>query len=84
MPMYRYRLLSTGASSHKYGPCEICGKHATEVFSQCEERTYDLPGTLEERLEDAAVYIGGMLGWTHDGCCSLYGHKECLTDQQQR
>ncbi|MCL4296270.1 MAG: hypothetical protein KJ077_11100 [Anaerolineae bacterium] len=40
---YRYRLSSTGNSSAKYGPCEVCGKHASEVFSQSEEREYE-PG----------------------------------------
>ena len=83
MKMYRYRLISTGASSHKYGPCKVCGEHATEVFSQVEERSYELPGTLEEQLEDAAKYRGGGWGWTHDGCYSLLGHKDCLVNRRR-
>lgn len=41
--VFRYRIKSTGASSHKYGNCEICGQHASEVFSQVEERLYFRP-----------------------------------------
>lgn len=37
---YRYRLISTGESSQKYGKCEICGEHASEVFHQIEEKKY--------------------------------------------
>lgn len=40
---YRYRLITTGDSSAKYGPCEVCGKVATEVFHQTEDREYE-PG----------------------------------------
>lgn len=28
-----FRLKSTGDSSNKYGPCEVCGKHASETWS---------------------------------------------------
>lgn len=38
--VYRYRMESTGDSSAKYGPCEVCGKHCTEIFHQVEERRY--------------------------------------------
>ena len=38
---YRYRLTSTGDSSEKYGACEVCGKHASEVFQQAEERAFE-------------------------------------------
>lgn len=38
---FRYRLTSTGSSSAKFGPCEVCGKHATEVFQQVEEVSYE-------------------------------------------
>ena len=37
---YRYNLKSTGNSSIKYGKCEVCKQHATEVFRQSEEREY--------------------------------------------
>lgn len=60
---YRYKLTSTGYSSSRYGPCEVCGRHASEVFYQSEERAY-------ERL--------GGIGWTFDGCRCLFGHRECL------
>lgn len=40
--VFRYRMKSTGASSHKYGNCEVCGQHASEVFHQVEERQFFL------------------------------------------
>lgn len=44
----RYRLSSTGGSSAKFGPCEVCGGHATEVFQQVEERAYSGGWTQHE------------------------------------
>ena len=68
MSQYRYRLISTGYSSDKYGNCEVCGKHVSEVFSQSEEQYY----TIERN--------GKMIheGWTKCGCSDYFGHKECL------
>lgn len=66
--MYKYKITSTGESSQKYGNCEICGKHATEVFSQSEERKYIFEG--EEH-------------WTHHKCNSYFGHEECLISQRR-
>ena len=37
---YAYNLKSTGDSSDKYGPCEICHSHTSEVFAQSEMREY--------------------------------------------
>lgn len=65
--MYRYRLSSTGASSDKFGPCEICGKHASEVFLQVEQQKYG-----EQDNE-----------WTEYQCKSYFGHKECLLNQRR-
>ena len=45
--MYRYDLNSTEESSNKYGNCYICGKHATEVFHQTEEKQYFNPVTQQ-------------------------------------
>lgn len=65
--MYRYKLVSTGDSSARYGNCDVCGKHVTEVFIQREERRY--------RFEhNGKIYEG----WTGEGCHYLFGHKECL------
>lgn len=60
----RYRLRSTLDSSHKYGPCHVCGEHASEVFYQSE----------------AVIYIDSELGpcWTYYGCESWFGHEACL------
>jgi hypothetical protein len=70
-PMCRYTLHNTGESSAKYGKCEVCGRHASEVWYQIEERTYEpLPG-------DTGPF------WTHEGCVNLFGHKKCLLAQHK-
>jgi len=66
--MYLYRLTNTNESSQKYGECEVCGKHVSEVFSQQEERSYQFEG--RER-------------WTQHKCHCLFGHKECLLCQRK-
>lgn len=38
--MHRYKLINTGYSSSRYGLCEICNKHVSEVFHQIEEKKY--------------------------------------------
>lgn len=71
-PKYRYQLYSTGESSSKYGNCEVCGKYASEVWYQSEERTYEpLPGEK------------GPF-WTWEGCRSWFWHKKCLVSKQRR
>lgn len=47
-PVYRYRLTSTGGSSAKYGPCEVCSEHASETFYQIEEKQYEGGWTQHE------------------------------------
>jgi hypothetical protein len=66
---YRYTLRSTGHSSAKFGPCEVCIHHASEVFSQTEEVSY--------RRHD------GTIGWTREGCFDFFGHKACLESRQK-
>jgi hypothetical protein len=69
--MYRYRLTSTNYSSARYGPCEICGEDASEVFIQVEERKY----------RSKAMKIES---WTHDKCNTYFGHRDCLISKQQQ
>ena len=38
---YRYKLISTSYSSHRFGMCEVCGKFASHVFHQIEESEYE-------------------------------------------
>lgn len=71
--MYKYRLVRTGYSSNKYGPCEVCGKHAPEVYHQIESKYFKF-------VHNEAVYEG----WTSYGCHNLFGHKECLISQRRR
>jgi hypothetical protein len=34
---HRYRLVALEASSAKFGPCEVCGEHVSDVHRQAEE-----------------------------------------------
>lgn len=38
--VYRYHIVSTEHSSHKFGNCEVCHLPVAEVFHQTEEREY--------------------------------------------
>ena len=69
--MYRYEMHLCEESGEKLGFCEVCGKYASEVFYQIEERQYKLP----ERI---AKERGTEYGWTRHECKSLFGHKDCL------
>lgn len=65
---YQYRLSSTGHSSERYGPCEICKLHCSEVFIQAEARTF---------MSD------GKPAWTHHECTTLFGHEACLINARR-
>jgi len=50
----QYTIKTTGCSSWDYGLCEVCGKHATEVFHQRKwyrraERLFAAPGLFGHR-----------------------------------
>lgn len=68
--MYRYKLTSTGHSSARYGPCEICDTHVSEVFIQTEQRQFSVPGVVEN-------------GWTGYQCFTHFGHESCLKSKQR-
>jgi hypothetical protein len=70
---FRYRISSTEASSDKYGKCEVCGKHASEVFLQTEEQYY----TIERNGETIHE------GWTRHECNSYFGHEACLLSKRK-
>lgn len=60
---FAYRLSTTGASSSKYGMCEVCQQHADSVYLLTKlERV-----TLGDENRDRLVHRG-----------SAFGHKECL------
>ncbi len=59
---WRCRLRSTGYGSQRYGPCEVCGKPASEVYVRIDERAFTHPD--------------GSQHWAH--CRALFGHQECL------
>jgi hypothetical protein len=69
---YKYTLSSTGESSKKYGKCEVCGEHVSEVFLQSETKHYKFE-------HDGQIYEG----WTHNKCNSYFGHKECLLSKRR-
>lgn len=56
---YEYLIRSTHASSDKYGVCEICGKHASEVFMQKKRKP-------SEKFPD--IKIIGSLTFGHKKC----------------
>jgi hypothetical protein len=66
---YVYRLKKMGASSEKFGVCEVCQKHVSDVHYQVEGRGYT----------DA----GGMMAITHHGCRNLWGCRGCLMASQR-
>lgn len=69
----RYEIKSSGGSSVKYGPCEVCGKHASEVFHQW--------ATVAFKDDD---YKPPRTAWTYHGAPrSLWGHEECLIKARQ-
>ncbi len=67
MKKYRYKILSTGYSSVHYGPCDVCKKHASEVYHLVEEQQYVRPD--------------GKVSYTRYNCLDLFGHKECLLNK---
>ncbi len=62
---YRYRISSTGDSSEKYGKCQCCNKHASEMFQQ-----------VEEKIGYSHYLKRTCYGLTNNK--NLFGHKECL------
>lgn len=76
MNKYRYQLRSTGQSSSRYGTCEVCGEYCPDVFIQIEEVQYSL-------LPEEKNVIPEEFAWTHFGCHTLFGHKECLESKQR-
>jgi hypothetical protein len=73
---YRYRLVCTQYSSSKFGVCEQCGTHASEIWYQMEERRY-----FPERFIPS---LGEGEHWTGQDCHDLFGHKECLEAYAKR
>lgn len=69
---YRYRIRNTGYSSKRFGLCEVCGKHASEVFSQIEEVHCKGEGRDEKDF------------WSQWDCTNLWGHKQCLVSKRRK
>lgn len=67
---YRYKLNNMNESSQKYGVCEVCGKHVSEVYHQIEERKYF------DNIDQEYSY-------TQYKCKNLFGHKDCLISQRR-
>jgi hypothetical protein len=63
MPTYKYKLTSMNNSSTKFGPCDVCNKHAMEVFRQ-------------SKSEKHKSEFHGSTFWTF--ISDLFGHEECL------
>lgn len=69
---YKYRITSMEKSSDKYGVCECCNKHVSEVFYQNESKyfEYEENGEIEK-------------GYSEYKCKSYFGHKECLESKRR-
>lgn len=63
--MSLFELKTTGHSSSRYGVCEVCGTHASEVFTLMQSRRSIFPHPVTGQT----FLIGGN---------SIFGHKECL------
>lgn len=70
----KYRLTSLGYSSERFGVCEVCKKHVSDVHYQVEEQYYH---------HVARADYPGHSGWTHSGCHSYFGHEECLRGKRR-
>jgi len=87
MSEYRYRLTSTSHSSHRFGPCTVCGEHASEVFIQVEEKRFHLDANdvamiPSERVRAEKIASGGW-GWTQYECHTIFGHELCLIGRRR-
>ncbi len=65
--LYRYAIRRLNAGSGKYGPCEVCRTHASEMFYQMEERQF---------------HYNGKRHWTSHECHSRFGHESCLISKR--
>lgn len=80
--MVRYRLVSTGESSHKYGNCEVCHQYCSEVFVQTKEHSFQLDEFDRQVMTKLGVlFPEDGIGWAHDG--STFGHESCLLSKRQ-
>lgn len=60
---FAYRMVNTGHGSHRFGNCEICGKHVDTIYHLTQTQRYE---------------YDGKTGMTHHNCFSAWGHKDCL------
>jgi len=74
--MYAYRLRSTRHSSRKFGNCEVCDKHATEVFIQVELKAVPWLVSLDSQETDPARD-------SYRDCSTSFGHRDCLIAAQR-
>lgn len=70
---YRFRLRSTGYSSARYGPCEVCGKHCTEVFLQAARRFFRFDPIPTNPCDPEELE-----GWAERP--GAFGHEACLRE----
>lgn len=68
---YKYNLSTTEHSSHKYGNCQVCGEHASEVFMQTEFKKYE-----RDEIDAEQGFAG--IGWSAYSCHDYFGHEDCL------
>lgn len=69
MNKYKINIVNQNASSAKFGPCEVCNKHASEVFHVWSE----------EWVENGDDYF-----YTQHKNVSLFGHKDCCLSKMPK
>lgn len=78
---YRYTIYNTGYSSARFGVCEVCGKHVSEVWSQREERQYEPDQEELDWFKEHDITPDGF--YTTYNCTWYLGHRECLESKQR-
>lgn len=68
MTTFVYRMKNTRASSEKFGPCEVCGKHADNIYLLTEMQPF--------------LRANGTQGIAHNSM--TFGHKDCLASKTER
>ena len=67
---FSYRLVQLGASSAKYGDCEICGKNVSDMYIQTKQHEKKIAG--KDRIINDSCTFG------HRKCLEQIRNKEEL------
>ena len=78
-----FRLIGTGHNSTRYGPCEVCGEHCSEVHLQVEGVISHNPDPI---ISDARfvtlLHPGEHVTYAGVKASHRFGHASCLIAQR--